>query len=155
MEILIGLGLALALLYAWLRAWWFARVVVFLGLAGVLGFAGAAGGSQLGQQWAQITQSAQIWPSGMPWPVEETAPDAIREHRALTADEARRTLAAVDAAAQRPSWAVPLSPRAFLWLGACAGVLLAWPLASLPIYCRRYQERRVRPGAITPSRAIR
>lgn len=42
MHILIGLGVAVALLYAWLVGWWFARLLVFLGLAFVgllIGFA--------------------------------------------------------------------------------------------------------------------
>ena len=36
MELMIGAGLALALLYFWLMAHWFARVVVFLLLGAVL-----------------------------------------------------------------------------------------------------------------------
>lgn len=35
MGIVIAAALALALLYAWLMGWWFARVVVFLGMAGI------------------------------------------------------------------------------------------------------------------------
>lgn len=46
MHILIGICLALGLLYAWLIGWWFARVLVFLEL-GVLGTIGGYGiGSQ-------------------------------------------------------------------------------------------------------------
>jgi hypothetical protein len=33
MHILIGVGVGLALLWTWLRGWWFARLIVFLGLA--------------------------------------------------------------------------------------------------------------------------
>jgi hypothetical protein len=55
-HILLGLGLALALLYFWLVGWWFARVVVFLGLAVcgfvlggwfAIGFAGSPPGTAL------------------------------------------------------------------------------------------------------------
>ena len=41
MHILIGLGIAVALLYFWLIGWWFARILVFL-LFGCGGFAGGA-----------------------------------------------------------------------------------------------------------------
>jgi hypothetical protein len=37
MEILIGIVLALGLLWAWLTGHWFARVVMFLALTGILG----------------------------------------------------------------------------------------------------------------------
>jgi hypothetical protein len=43
MHILIGLCLALALLYFWLLGHWFARVVMFLTLAVVGAFRGAVG----------------------------------------------------------------------------------------------------------------
>jgi hypothetical protein len=42
MHFLVGLCLALALLYFWLLGHWFARVVMFLGLAVVVAFLGAA-----------------------------------------------------------------------------------------------------------------
>jgi hypothetical protein len=41
MEILIGLVLALGLLWAWLAGHWFARVVAFLAFATLFGFGGA------------------------------------------------------------------------------------------------------------------
>ena len=48
MELMIGAGLALALLYFWLIGHWFARVVVFLCLAfPVLLFAGDANASRI------------------------------------------------------------------------------------------------------------
>lgn len=37
MHILVGISLALGLLYFWLIGWWFARVILFLGLAPVVG----------------------------------------------------------------------------------------------------------------------
>jgi len=42
MEILVGLALALVLLYFWLLGHWFARVVMFLALAAAFGLLGAA-----------------------------------------------------------------------------------------------------------------
>ena len=42
MHIIIGVGAAIALLYFWLIGHWFARVLVFPLLGGVLGLGGAA-----------------------------------------------------------------------------------------------------------------
>lgn len=53
-EILIGLGMGLALLYFWLLAHWFARIVMFMLLCPALGFAGAALGAQAHDQWSWI-----------------------------------------------------------------------------------------------------
>ncbi|HKP26531.1 MAG TPA: hypothetical protein VJV39_21865 [Dongiaceae bacterium] len=48
MEMLIGLAMGAALLYFWLIGHWFARVLVFLGLAGVAGFVGLIAGHEPG-----------------------------------------------------------------------------------------------------------
>ena len=78
---LIGLALALALLWAWLSGHWFARIVAFLTLAVALGF------------------SAGVW----------------LDHPGYG-----------DAAAR---------------LGLLAGIILAWPVSSIPVYHRRHVLR--------------
>lgn len=55
MEMLIGLAMSAALLYFWLLGHWFARVLVFLGLAGVSGFAGLIVGSTNSNAGAGVT----------------------------------------------------------------------------------------------------
>jgi hypothetical protein len=81
MHILIGLGLALALLYFWLVGHWFARVLVFIGLA-------IGGGFVL----------AVLMPVG---PKDDLNP-----------------------------------------LGFLIGIAAAWPLAGIPTYYWRHQQRK-------------
>ena len=82
MHILIGLAIAVALLYFWLIGHWFARILVFL----LFGCGGFAGGAAI----------AGLFPN--------------------------------------PS----LAAATILGL---IGVALMWPIASLPIYWRRFQSR--------------
>jgi len=55
MEMLIGLAIGTALLYFWLIGHWFARVLVFLGLAGLSSFAGLIVGATSSNAAAGIT----------------------------------------------------------------------------------------------------
>lgn len=69
MHILVGLILALVLLYFWLIGHWFARVVAFLVLAMLLGGAGwlVTGGYGLLSMFGFLLGAALAWPvSGIP-----------------------------------------------------------------------------------------
>lgn len=50
MHIIVGLLLFLVLLYFWLLTHWFARIIVFIVFAIILGFIGWAGGTSLQMQ---------------------------------------------------------------------------------------------------------
>jgi hypothetical protein len=79
-EILTGLGITLALLYFWLLAHWFARIVMFLLLCPVLWFAGAALGARANDQWSWIPLG--LLGLALAWPVA-SLPLYYRRHKRL------------------------------------------------------------------------
>jgi len=68
MHILIGLAMALALLYFWLLAHWYARILMFLVMAAALG-AGGAGLGSLKQDGGFATVVIGLVGIGLAWPL--------------------------------------------------------------------------------------
>jgi hypothetical protein len=67
MRILVGLVLALVLLYFWLLGHWFARVVMFLALAALFGLLGALFRSRRAARAQSRVDRHSIWVPGMLW----------------------------------------------------------------------------------------
>lgn len=160
MEILLGLAAASALLYFWLVRHWFARVLVFLGMAVLLAWAG----SEIGSRIAPLpTISAAT--SHVPDYMTSTAPDydahgiptdeglLRRMHRIAPPPqvEARASTKKEFIAAgyaqedaeflARTGAGLPVKqPDATIWpvlIGSIAGIGLAWLLSGIPIYAQR------------------
>jgi len=135
MHLLIGLLLGIVLLYFWLLGHWFARVLVFLPLA-VVGFvAGGEIAAGYGEEWAAAHRPQVV-----------AAPETHKPGGA-TVEEVLATLERRAPAPQAAAQAVaaPASPLWFLPFGVVPGVLLAWLIASLPIYYWRAQLKRADP----------
>jgi hypothetical protein len=115
MHILIGLVLALVLLYHWLLGHWFARVVAFFPIAAVVGFVG--------------------WMVGMGLQPEPTA-EQLRDARYHVAGGYSDDAAVSHYARAHQSEGIPT-------LGAMGGIAAAWFISGVPIYWRRRQTPEV------------
>lgn len=156
MHILIGICLAVALLFYWLVGHWVARVLVFLALAAIGVLFGVGIAQYYGPQWLQpvtVVASLQCPPSQLTDEAGAFTVDAykcsIRDHQPLphhAKTPAKQSLVeelsqqiAEDELKQPP--APPALPERetniFRIAGGIVGVALAWFIAGIPQYVRR------------------
>jgi hypothetical protein len=122
MHIIVGLILALTLLYFWLLGHWFARVVTFLGLTVICGFAGYLAGAQM----ADHARNHVVIP-GKFIPATHNPADVmsyfdLQEPPRVIVDE-------------------PPSPVPSI-VGVALGAGFAWWISGIPVYWNRKQARR-------------